>query len=196
MMNKQQSQNPNDELVKYLLKIPNFFDDKFCKQTVLQLKNTEFQQHTFYNPKTEQTKPRSEKELYVSWNNIDNKKPMMNKLHSGITSYIEHFNFPWFSQWSGYTNIRFNRYSKGQEMGAHCDHIHSMFDGERKGIPIISLLGALNDDYEGGEFIMFDDYEVKLNTGDLILWPSNFLYRHEVKPVTSGERYTYVSWVW
>ena len=121
---------------------------------------------------------------------------MMNKLHSGITSYIEHFNFPWFSQWSGYTNIRFNRYSKGQEMGAHCDHIHSMFDGERKGVPMLSLLGALNNDYEGGEFIMFDDYEVKLNTGDLILWPSNFLYKHEVKPVTKGERYTYVSWVW
>ena len=32
--------------------------------------------------------------------------------------------------------------------GLHADHIHSMFDGEKKGIPILSVLGVLNDDYE------------------------------------------------
>ena len=32
-----------------------------------------------------------------------------------------------------------------------------MFDGERKGIPILSVLGVLNDDYEGGEFYLIDE---------------------------------------
>jgi predicted 2-oxoglutarate/Fe(II)-dependent dioxygenase YbiX len=45
------------------------------------------------------------------------------------------------------------------------------------------LLGVLNDDYEGGEFIMFDDYEIKFKAGDLIIFPSIFLYPHLVKPV-------------
>lgn len=37
-------------------------------------------------------------------------------------------------------------------MRKHYDHIHSIFDGQRKGIPVLSMLGILNNDYEGGEF--------------------------------------------
>jgi predicted 2-oxoglutarate/Fe(II)-dependent dioxygenase YbiX len=71
-----------------------------------------------------------------------------------------------------------------------------MFDGERKGIPILSCLGLLNDDYEGGEFIMFDDMKIDFKKGDLLIFPSNFLYPHKVQPVTKGTRYSYISWVW
>ena len=53
---------------------------------------------------------------------------------------------------------------------------------------------ALNDDYEGGEFIMFDNYEIKFKAGDLIIFPSVFLYPHLVKPVKKGIRYSFVSW--
>ena len=56
--------------------------------------------------------------------------------------------------------------------------------------------GALNDDYEGGEFIMFDDYKIPLKTGDVVIFPSVFLYPHKVEPVKKGTRYTYISWVW
>ena len=28
----------------------------------------------------------------------------------------------------------------------------------------------------------------------LIVWPSNFLFPHSVQPVSSGERYSIVSW--
>ena len=44
-----------------------------------------------------------------------------------------------------------------------------LFTGERKGIPILSIVAVLNDDYEGGEFILFDDYEIKFKAGDLII---------------------------
>ena len=81
-------------------------------------------------------------------------------------------------------------------MASHCDHIHSLFDGERKGIPILSVLGLLNDNFEGGDFIFFDDYKIKFNKGDIIIFPSIFLYPHRVAPVTKGTRDTFVSWVW
>ena len=81
-------------------------------------------------------------------------------------------------------------------MAEHCDHIHSLFDGEIKGIPILSIVGTLNENYEGGEFIMFQDKEIKLLTGDLLIFPSNFLYPHRVDPVKKGTRYSYVSWVY
>tara|TARA_R110002094_G_C4832487_1_gene205553 strand:- start:489 stop:620 length:132 start_codon:yes stop_codon:yes gene_type:complete len=43
---------------------------------------------------------------------------------------------------------------------------------------------------------MFDDYEIKIEAGDLLLFPSVFLYPHKVEPVTKGERYSFVSWAW
>ena len=81
-------------------------------------------------------------------------------------------------------------------MNLHCDHIHTIFDGQRKGIPTLSLLGSLNDNYEGGDLILFDDFKIELEKGDLIIFPSNFLYPHRVEPVLSGVRYSYISWVW
>jgi len=43
---------------------------------------------------------------------------------------------------------------------------------------------------------MFKDKEIKFKKGELVIFPSNFLYPHEVKLVTKGTRYTYVSWVY
>jgi predicted 2-oxoglutarate/Fe(II)-dependent dioxygenase YbiX len=57
-------------------------------------------------------------------------------------------------------------------------------------------VGVLNEDYEGGEFIMWEDKEIKLKTGDLMIFPSTFLYPHKVNPVTKGTRYSCVSWTW
>ena len=50
-------------------------------------------------------------------------------------------------------------------MALHCDHIHSLFEGQKKGIPTMTFLAVLNDDYEGGEFIMWGDEEIKFKTG-------------------------------
>jgi predicted 2-oxoglutarate/Fe(II)-dependent dioxygenase YbiX len=80
-------------------------------------------------------------------------------------------------------------------MEMHVDHIHSLFDGERKGIPALSILGLLNDDFDGGEFVMWDE-DMKLNAGDIIIFPSNFLYPHKVNTITNGERYSVINWAW
>ena len=43
---------------------------------------------------------------------------------------------------------------------------------------------------------MFDDTEIHLEVGDLLIFPSNFLYPHKVNMVTEGTRHSFVSWVW
>lgn len=94
---------------------------------------------------------------------------------------------------------RFNRYKVGECMEKHVDHIYSCFDGTRRGIPVLSIIGILNEDYEGGELTFYLDDEVyapKLKTGDTLVFPSAFPWQHEVKPVTSGTRYTWVTWAW
>lgn len=90
---------------------------------------------------------------------------------------------------------RLNKYEKGEYMREHMDHIKSLFDGESRGLPAVSLIGLLNDDYEGGELVINgEDYPLK--KGELVIFPSNFMYMHKVNPVLSGKRFSYVAWSW
>ena len=169
-----------------------------CKATTEKLNDTKWAMHSFYNPKTNEKKS-FENELSINFADIEEKKEIQDRIWFAIERYIvkDFASFDdWFAGWNGYTEVRFNRYDKDTQMKLHCDHIQSMFDGQRKGIPILTVLGALNDDYEGGEFMMFGDHQIQMPTGSVMVFPSNFLFPHEVKPVKSGVRYSYVSWVW
>lgn len=114
--------------------------------------------------------------------------------------YLEkHAKLEHFTTTSGATRvskIRFNRYSTHSMMVCHHDHIHTLFDGTRKGIPILSIVILLNDNFEGGEFVFFDDHEIKLSAGDILLFPSNFLFPHRVNKVIKGTRFSAVAWAW
>lgn len=92
-----------------------------------------------------------------------------------------------------YSLVRFNKYSIGQSIREHIDHIHNLFSGNPKGIPILSLVGCLNDDYEGGQFTLCDE-PIDIGVGQVIVFPSLFMYPHYVTPVTKGKRYSWVSW--
>ena len=81
-------------------------------------------------------------------------------------------------------------------MKLHCDHIHTAFDGERKGVPILSIVGGLNNNYTGGKFIMWQKEYIKIDQGDILIFPSTFMYPHEVTKIEDGCRYSFVSWTW
>lgn len=173
----------------------DFLTPEECEQTLVELKAVSWGKHDYYNSSTK-TSQSFENDFYVSHVNINMTEVIMTRLWNYIEKYFKDNNFEWVAGWNGYTNPRFNKYPVGTEMRIHCDHIHSMFDGERKGIPSLSILGALNNDYKGGDLIMWTDTVMNLKAGQLIIWPSNFLYPHEVKIVTEGTRYSFVSWVW
>ncbi len=187
----------NKDLKTYVKVYENHLSDEICDQTLAEIEKVKFQQHNFYNSQTKTYAAQSgNRELDVSWDNVSTKPIIMQRIWDGISQYLGDFNFPWFSTWQGYSGVRFNQYKEDRLMALHCDHIYSLFDGERKGIPTISIVGTLNDDYEGGEFVMFQDEVIKMPKGCLLMFPSNFLYPHRVDPVTKGIRNTYVSWAY
>ena len=187
----------NTDLKNYVVQFKGRVDKNLCDTLVREIDTMQFEQHTFYDANTKVHGPRSgSKELSVSWDDCPSKEILSKKLWYVIREYLIQIDMPWFVKWSGYTDPRFNKYDEDKKMALHCDHIQSMFDGERKGIPILSMLGVLNDDYKGGEFIMFDDTEIKFDKGDILVFPSLFLYPHKVEPVKSGTRYSFISWVW
>ena len=188
--------NTQHELMHYAKLYRGVVSDEICAKTVSEMDTLEFKEHTFYNANTNEYKPRSgSQELSMSWGNVSTKKTLNDIVDDTAFKYVQDLNMPWFDKYQGYSHVRFNKYAENKKMALHADHIHSMFDGERKGIPILSVLGVLNNDYEGGEFYLVGE-KTELSKGDIIIFPSNFMYPHKVEPVTKGTRYSYISWIW
>ena len=91
------------------------------------------------------------------------------------------------------TDFRLNKYEKGGYMSLHCDNIHHSH-GQQYGYPQATVLLFLNDDFKGGQFIV-SELQLNIMKGDAIIFPSNFMFPHEVKKVTSGTRWSIVSWL-
>ena len=81
------------------------------------------------------------------------------------------------------------KYSQNQEYKAH-------YDGTTSIGRIISAICYLNNDYEGGE-LEFPNYNIKIKpqAGMLIIFPSNFAYRHIAHPTVAGTKYALVTWI-
>lgn len=113
-----------------------------------------------------------------------------------IRKYIlDDIKFDWFDSWQGFTGFKYIKYTEKNEMHKHCDHIHSLFEGERKGVPILTMIGLFNNDFAGGDFVLFDDEKVNLEKGDVLIFPSSFMFPHTVEKITDGTRYSAASWV-
>lgn len=185
-------------ITEYVRLYPNIFSDDICDSTVKDLQSVNWQQHQYFQYKDLSHRAYSN-EPDVTFDYVPHGPGITKALWSVIESYIlkdfVEFN-KWFDRWNGYTALRFNRYGQGSEMRMHCDHIHEMFDGVMKGIPTLSIIGSLNDDFEGGSFVLWEDTEINIPKGAVLIFPSNFMFPHRVEPVTSGVRYTYVSWVY
>ena len=119
---------------------------------------------------------------------------IMNTMRDCYINYVE--STPFIDGFQGFCQNKFIKYGEGSFITEHADHIHGLFDGERKGIPVLSAVGLLNNNFEGGEFVMCGDEEIDLSAGDMLIFPSVFLFPHSVKPIISGVRYSCVTWAW
>jgi len=94
----------------------------------------------------------------------------------------------------------FNRYeaSDGHRFGEHVDNALRPLPGGGRIRTDVSATLFLSDtaDYDGGELVIEDSYgahSVKLEAGDMILYPSTSL--HRVEPVTRGARLASFFWI-
>lgn len=91
------------------------------------------------------------------------------------------------------TPLILSRYRQGQTYGLHVDD--ALMGGLRTDLSFTLFL-APPETYDGGALVIEDTLEsraIKLNPGDLILYPSTTL--HRVEEVTRGERLAVVGWV-
>ena len=177
--------------------VENHIPVEICEALIDECNKKEWKKHTWNNYAEGTFSSEPEKELDVMPCTQEQQNKITPYLVKALDKYQEKHSVPgdktqgpWLTKFSP---IRFNRYVVGTMMREHYDHIHSIFDGKMKGVPIVSIVANLNEGYEGSEFMMRGK-EIKLKTGDILLFPSGIVYPHTVKETTKGIRYSFVSW--
>lgn len=104
-------------------------------------------------------------------------------MRPAVDNYSGRFAIGHLDYWEAFNFIR---YRQGQHFSYHSDHGFSYNC-------TVSLVGYLNDDYEGGglHFREFD-LHIKPDAGDLVIFPSTYLFTHAALPVESGTKYSLV----
>lgn len=177
------------------VEIKNCFSKEQCDFLLKKYKKRKWEIHKWYSPKEGFLKPKeNHKELLVTNIEREDGDFIISKLQLFVLDYLKKHDLH-LSLITKFSNIRLNKYPKNSRMLPHVDHIHTIFDGTQKGIPILSIVGMLNDDFKGGEFFIREK-EFKLNKGDVIIFPSIFIFPHEVKKVLKKERYSFVVWAY
>ena len=183
------------ELKDYIFVMPNVVSLELCDAVVSEYKNS----NEWINAVVkygEDLNVRSCQTIGISFSSIieKNKKTRQKldqELFTCAAKAIQEYN----KQFMDYVNIieqdsgyDLLKYETGQFFTTHTD---SFKDRPRT----VSCSFALNDDYEGGEFAFFNrELVYRLKKGSCIMFPSNFMYPHEIMPVTSGTRYAIVTW--
>jgi predicted 2-oxoglutarate/Fe(II)-dependent dioxygenase YbiX len=102
------------------------------------------------------------------------------------------------------------RYPTGSSLGFHCDNDVNYRYGQMPPFEhatrnVISALVYINDNcddsycnefsFTGGEMIIpYFDITIKPKSGTILFMPANYLGAHEIMEITSGSRYSYLSW--
>jgi predicted 2-oxoglutarate/Fe(II)-dependent dioxygenase YbiX len=188
------------DLRYYIRYYQSVFDKELCGRLVHEIQDNKWRKHSYSNP--ENGKEISyDNDLEVSNYSIDQKEQIHGSNELIRTVFDKYVSDLYNSKQESLfninnnTNIRFNRYKPGTVMRSHVDHIHTIFDGEKKGVPVLTWLMCLNDDYEGGELLV-SEFKFKMQAGDIIVFPSNFMFPHKINEITKGVRYSAVSWGW
>jgi len=111
---------------------------------------------------------------------------LYNKVNLAVKEYALDYSQFHIETDSGYNCLR---YHPGGKYEPHIDHgpNHNR---------VATVIINLNDEYEGGE-LYFPELQMtySLKKGDMMIFPSNFMFPHQIKSVKSGIRYSIVTWV-
>ena len=192
--------NPNTKLEDLIYIEEGIIPSYVCDRVVKNIETREWNPHSWYDYQQNSSYSEETMELDVQPTTPELQKLLNPAILKAFDRYKSLYTYKASEKTQGlmttFTPVRFNRYSPGQIMRQHYDHIHSIFDGKQKGIPVLSMILNFNNDYEGADLFFWEEYVVELGKGDIIIFPSLFLFPHGVTEAISGTRYSGVCWAW
>jgi Rps23 Pro-64 3,4-dihydroxylase Tpa1-like proline 4-hydroxylase len=184
-----------EKINDYIVVFENVMAQSLCDAILEEYKaEHEWQKTLIGNQNTVNTDIRSAETIPISYLSVINKNPdirekidkyIFSAAGTVIKQYNEKFPFSNIEEDSGYELLRY------KEGDFYTQHVDSFKTRQRA----VSCSFALNDDYEGGEWGFFNrELIFKLPKGAALLFPSNFMYPHEIIPVTKGARFSVITW--
>jgi Rps23 Pro-64 3,4-dihydroxylase Tpa1-like proline 4-hydroxylase len=159
--------------------IPNFLSEQEINYLMASLSDENMR--TFVSQKDENDNPTNWMNIYRL---IVDKFKLIERIKTEVVKSYEFDRIESRDQW-----LSVVRWDKGTKLQLHVDDLGYETDNH------IATLVYLNDDYDGGEVAFAThDVTVKPKTGDLLIFPGNMHYAHEVKEILSGTRYTVPVW--
>jgi len=114
-------------------------------------------------------------------------KAVYDDINNCLTPCLNHYESRYNFKMEFMEAINFVRYQPGQHFSVHSDHGFSYSC-------TLSSVMYLNDDYEGGElWFPYLDIKFKPEYGDIVLFPSTYIFAHASLKVTSGVKYAAVT---
>jgi predicted 2-oxoglutarate/Fe(II)-dependent dioxygenase YbiX len=183
-----------NQLADYIKVFENIVSDDLCNCILSEYGNAPEWTNTVVGAGEVHTNVRSAETIAISFNdvieaNFAARKKIDEELFACAGKAIKKYNalFPdaHIEEDSGYELLR---YKEGQFYIQHTDSF-------KLRPRAVSCSFALNEDYEGGEWGFWNrSLVVKAPKGAAVMFPSNFMYPHEIMPVTKGVRYSMVTW--
>jgi hypothetical protein len=184
----------HNKLEDYIYVVKNALSLNLCDKIIDEFKNSDEWQDTIVGSGVIKKDIRNCQTIVISFphviqKNKDIRHGLDNAIFDGaskcITEYNTKFKHCKIEEDSGYELLKY------PEGCFYIQHVDSFKARPRS----VSCSFILNDDFEGGEFAFFDrELKYKLEKGDAIMFPSNFMYPHEIMPVTKGTRYSIITW--
>lgn len=111
------------------------------------------------------------------------------EFHKEMKPYLDQYLNHYGAKIEKFESPQLLRYGQEQKFHDHIDD-HPFFTRR------VSLTYYLNDDYEGGD-VEFKRHGLRFKAAknQLLIFPSNYIFNHEVHPVTDGLRYVIVQWM-
>lgn len=113
---------------------------------------------------------------------------MHSKIFEAVKSCVDDYGYYWGVGISSYEAFNFVKYEgAGTHFRIHADHGPTY-------VTTVSIVVYLNDDYEGGQiwFPRLDNLVLKPKTGDIVVFPSTYIYEHASQDMISGTKYAVV----
>jgi hypothetical protein len=107
--------------------------------------------------------------------------------YESVFQSIEDYGHYWGVVMRYYEVFNYVKYEgTGKHFAVHADHGPAY-------VTTVSAVAYLNDDYSGGELI-FPRFNLKIKpeAGDLVVFPSTFIYEHSSEPIVDGNKYSIV----
>jgi hypothetical protein len=132
------------------------------------------------------------------WNVIS--KTLIENLENNLCIYIslikDKFSIDLTTQFQSKSihSLLIHKYEK--QKGKFSYHNDSLYDHKNKKYRILNYLWYLNDVDIGGETEFFGFYKIKPKKGNLIIFPSEWLFPHTGKIPISSDKYVVSGWIY